>query len=84
MGIIMTELAMKEDQLVNHEDMLIVSQINNVVKITKDMTMAPFGTIKVKSIIKALNHYKCIKVAIDDLPDEQHCKDIAVVCQIQI
>ena len=43
---------MKEAQLVNHEDMQIVSQINNVVKITKDATITPFGTIKVKGVIK--------------------------------
>ena len=55
-----TELAMKEAQLVNHEDAQIVSQINNV-KINKDMTMPPFETIKVKGVIKALNHLKHIK-----------------------
>ena len=48
----MTKLAMKEAQLVNHEDTQIVSQINNVVKITKDATIAPFGTIKAKGVIK--------------------------------
>ena len=80
----MTKFAMNEAQLVNHEDVQIVSQINNIVKITKDTTMAPFGTIKVKGVIKAPSHYKCINVTIDDLLDEQHCKDIAVVHQIQI
>ena len=74
---------MKEVQLVNHEDIWIVSQINNVMKITKDMTVAPFEAIKVKGVIKALNHYKCINVMINDLLDE-HYKDIAVVHQIQI
>ena len=48
----MTKLAIKEAQLVNHEDVQIVSQINNVVKITKDVTIAPFGTIKDKDVIK--------------------------------
>ena len=47
---------MKEAQLVNHDDAWIVSQINNVVEITNDMTIAPFETIKVKGVIKALNH----------------------------
>ena len=51
---------------------------------TKDATIAPFGTIKVKGVIKAPNHYKCVNVTIDDLSDEQCCKDIAVVHQIQI
>ena len=75
---------MKEAQLVNSEDAQIVSQINNVVKITKDTTIAPFETIKIKGVTKAPNHYKCVNVAIDDLPNEQLCKDIAVAHQIQI
>ena len=75
---------MKEAQLVNHKDVQIVFQINHVVKITKYVTIAPFGTIKVKGVIKAPNYYKHVNVTIDDLPNEQHCKDIAVVHQIQI
>ena len=75
---------MKRAQLVNSKDMQIVSQIDDVVKITKDVTLAPFGTIKVKGFTKVPNHYKGVNVTIDDLPNEQHCKDIAVVHQIQI
>ena len=70
--------------MVNQEDAQIVSQIDNVVKITKDTTMTPFETNEVKGVIKAQRHYKHINVVIDDLPDGQHCKDIAVVHQIQI
>ena len=55
-SLITTKLAMKEDQLVNDEDTQIVSQINNIVKITKDTAMTPFGTINVKGVIKALSH----------------------------
>ena len=80
----MTKLAMKKAQLVDQKDAQIVSQIDNVVKITKDTTMTPFETIKVKGVIKAPRHYKCFTVVIDDLLDEQHCKDVAVVHQIQI
>ena len=83
-SLIATKLAMKEAQLVNQEDAQIVSQIDSVVKITKDTTMTPFETIKVKGVIRAPKHYKCINVMIDDLPEGQHCKDIAVVQQIQI
>ena len=75
---------MKEAQLVNHKDLQIVSQINYVVTITKDVTIAPFGTIKVKGIIISPNHYKSVNVTINDLPNEQCCKAIAVVHQIQI
>ena len=64
--------------------MQIVSQMNNVVKITKDAPIAQLGTIKVKGVIEAPNHYKCVNIMINDLPDEQHCKDVAVVHQIQI
>ena len=79
----MTKLAMKQAQLVNH-DVQTVSQINNIVKITKDTTMAPFGIIKVKGVIRTPSHYKCINVMIDDLQDKQHCKDVAMLHQIQI
>ena len=71
-SLIATKLAMKKAQLVNQEDTQIVSQIDNVVKITKDTTMTPFKTIKVKGVITAPRHYKHISVATDDLPDEQH------------
>ena len=51
---------MKEVQLINQEDAQIVSEIDSVVKITKDATVTLFGTIKVKGVIRVPNHYKCI------------------------
>ena len=75
---------MKEAQLVNQEDAKIVSQIDSIVKISKGTTMTPFETIKVKGVIRAPRHYKYINVIINDLPEGQHCKDIAMVQQIQI
>ena len=75
---------MKETHLVNQEDAEIVSQVDGIVKITKDTTMTPFETVKVKGVIRAPRHYKCINVTIDDLPEGQHCKDIAVVQKMQI
>ena len=51
--LIATKLAMKKAQLVNQEDVQIVSQIDNIVKIAKETTMTPFETIKVKGVIKA-------------------------------
>ena len=74
-SMIATKLAMKEAQLVNQEDAQIVSQRDNVVKITRDRTMTPFETIKVKGVIRVPRHYKHIDVMINDLPDVQHCKD---------
>ena len=81
--LIVTKLAMKEAQLVNQEDAQIDSQIGNLVKVTKNTTVTPSETIKVKGVIKTPRHYEHINVTIDDLL-EQHCKDIAVVHQIQI
>ena len=81
---ISTKLAMKEAQLINSKDAQIVSQIDNVVKITKDVTLVLFGTIKGKGVTKIPNHYKCVNVTIDDLLNEQCCRDMAMVHQIQI
>ena len=83
-SLIATKLTMKEAQLVNQEDAQIVSQIDSIVKTTRDTTFTSFGTIKVKGVIRAPNHYKCINVVTDDLPENQHCKDVAVMQQIQI
>ena len=52
-SLIATKLTMKEAQLVNQEDAQIVSQIDNIVKIARDTTITPFGTTKVKSVIRA-------------------------------
>ena len=75
---------MKEAQLVNQEDAQIVSKIDSIMKIARDTIITAFGTIEVKGVIKAPNHYKCVNVVIDDLPENQCCKDIAVMQQIQI
>ena len=58
--------------------------VSQIVKITRDTMLTSFETIKVKGVVRAPRHYKCINVMIDDLPEGQHCKDIAVVRQIQI
>ena len=61
----MMEQEFDSDQI-SHERGLIrkmcsfVSQINNIVKITKDKTMPSFGTIKVKGVMKAPNHYNVL------------------------
>ena len=47
-------------------------------------TITPFGTIRVKGVIRAPNHYKHVNVVIDDLTENQYCKDVAVIQQIQI
>ena len=80
----MTKLTMKEAQIVNQEDAQIVSKIDNTVKIARDTTIVQLGTAEVKGAIKAPNHYKCVIVVAEDLPEHQHCKDVAVIHQIQI
>ena len=61
-----------------------MSQIDSIVKTARDTIITPFGTIKVKGIIESPNHYKHVNVVICDLQENQHCKDAAVMQQIQI
>ena len=68
----------------NQEGTQIVSKIDCVVKTARDTTIAPFRTAEVRGVIKTPSHYKCINVVIDDLPQNQWCKDIAIVQQIQV
>ena len=82
--LIMTKLTMKEAQLMNQEDAQIVSKVDSIAKIARDTTIIPFGTTDIKGVIKAPNHYKCVNLVIDDLPEGQHCKDIVIMIQIQI
>ena len=84
MSLVVTKLTMKEAQIVNADDIQIISKINNVLKIAKDTTVVPFGTIEVKCVIKTPNHYKHVNMVVDNLPENQHCKDIATAQQIQV
>ena len=61
-----------------------MSQIDSIVKIARDTTIIPSGTTEVKDVIKAPNHYKHVNVVTDDLPENQCCKYIAIMQQIQI
>ena len=75
----MTKLTMKEAQIVNQEDVQILSKIDSIVKITTDTTIIPFRTTDIKGVLKTPNCYKYANVVIDDLPENQHCKDIAIM-----
>ena len=75
---------MKEAQIVSIDDKWIVSKIDNILKIAKDATVVPLGTIEVKGVIKTPHHYKYVNVVVDNLPENQHCKDIAMPQQIQV
>ena len=74
---------MKEAQLVSPEDTQIVLKIGSILKIAKDTTIVLFGTVEVKGIVKTPKHYKCVNVVVDNLSEDQHCKDI-VIAQIQV
>ena len=75
---------MKEAQLVSSEDTQIVLRIDNILKIAKDTTIVPFGTIEVKGIIRNPKHYKYVNVVVNDLLENQHCKDTMIAQQIQV
>ena len=82
-SLVVTKLTMKEAQIVGVNDKQIISKIDNILKLARDTTISPFGTIEVKGIIKTPNHYKDVNVVVDNLPEKQHCKDITIVQQIQ-
>ena len=47
--------------------------------------VGPFETVEAKGILrKTPNHYKRTNVVVNDLRENQYCKDIAVVHQLQI
>ena len=76
---------MKEAQILDIEEAQIVSKLDSNVKLVKDMTIGPFETVEAKGILrKTPNHYKRINVVVDDLRENQNCRDIAVVHQLQI
>ena len=57
-SLIATKLTMKEAQVVNQEDVQIVSKIDSIVMVVRNTTIAPFGIMEVKGVIKTPNHYK--------------------------
>ena len=62
-----------------------MSKLDSDVKLVKEMTIGPFETVGAKGVLKKTpNHYKRINVVVDDLGEGQHCRDIAVVHQLQI
>ena len=78
-------MALKEVQILNIEEAQIVSKLDSDVKFVKGMTIGPFETVEAKGVLKKTpNHYTRINVVVDDLREGQHCRDIAVVHQLQI
>ena len=82
--LVATKLTMKNSQIVSVDDQQIISKIDNVLKLAKDTTIDPFGTIEVKGIIKTPNDYKHVNMVIGNLPKDQCCKDMTVAQQIQV
>ena len=66
-SLVTTKLTMKEAQIVDTEEALIVSKLDSDVKLTKDITLSPFGTAEVKGVLKTPNHYKRVNVVVDNL-----------------
>ena len=83
-SLVATKLTMKEAHVVGVDDKQIITKIDNILKLAKDITIDPFGTIEVKGIMKTPNHYKCVNVVIDNLPKDQCCEDMMVAQQIQV
>ena len=84
-SLVATKLTMKEVQILNIEEVQIVSKLDSDVKLVKDTTIGPFETVEAKGVLKKTsNHYKRINVVVDDLRENRHCGDIAVVHQLQI
>ena len=84
-SLVATKLTMKEAQVLDIEEAQIVSKLDNDVKLVKDTTVGPFEPVEAKGILrKTPNHYKRMNVVVDDLGQDQYCRDIAVVHQLQI
>ena len=67
-SLVATKLTMKEAQILNTEEAQIVSELDNDVKLVKDMTIGPFETIEAKGVLKkTCNHYKRVNVVVADL-----------------
>ena len=54
-------MTMKEAQVLDTEEVQIVSKLDSNVKLVKDTTVGPFETVEAKGILrKTPNHYKRI------------------------
>ena len=80
-----TKLTMKEAQILNIEEAQIVSKLDSDVKLVEDMTIGPFETVEAKGVLKKTpNYYKRVNIVYCCLGEGQHCRDIAIVHQLQI
>ena len=67
-SLVATKLTMKEAQVLDIEEVQIVSKLDSNVKLVKDTTVGPFETGAAKGILrKTPNHYKRINVVVNDL-----------------
>ena len=84
-SLVATKLTMKEALIVNIEEAQIVSKLDSDVNLIRDITIGPFEAVEAKGVLKKTpNHYKRVNVVVDNLTDGQDCRDIAIVCQLQI
>ena len=51
-SLVAIKLTMKDGQVLNTEEAQIVSKLDSDVKLNKDMTLGPFGTVEAKGILR--------------------------------
>ena len=84
-SLIATRLSMKRAQVMDVGEAQIVSQLDNSVKLARDIIVGPCKTVEMKGILwKTPNHYKRMNIVVDDLQGKGSSKDIVVVRQLQI
>ena len=50
-SLVATKLTMKEAQMVNIEEAQIVSKLDSDIRLIKDITIGPFGTVEAKGVL---------------------------------
>ena len=69
-NLVATKLTMKEAQVLDMEEVQIISRLDSNVKLIRDTIVGPFETVETKGILqKTLNHYKRMTVVVDNLEE---------------
>ena len=59
--------------------MSLIDQVDNDIKLTKNMTIKPFDTVETMGIIKVLNHEKGVNIIIEPSPVERQGNEVYTV-----
>ena len=68
---------MSQMQLANKVSL--INQIDNDIKLTKNIAIKPFDTIKTMGISKVPNHEKCIDIIIEPSPVDRQGNEVYTV-----